>query len=397
MLNDTAILNLINPLLEQQKTIEQYILLLIAKRLREIGNLAPSDTYKIAQSFRTGEDIRKIQEEISKRTNKISALIRLTIRDALGDSYSEVNKYFRSVDKKPIPFTKNDKMLFILDFLGDDTITKYRNTMNNLSFTIPDTANALIKRNVSPVDSYQNILQEALQIKRMPSINYTRFVRKKLRNLIDSGLRTTNIDTETGKTSSQPMISALRTLMVGVIKSANQQVQEEMGEQIGADGVELSAHANSAPDHEPVQGRFFTNEEFEKLQSYAPFQDVNGIQYEPIRRPIGAWNCTHLVYKVVLKDAKPHYSEAQLRRMAAENNRGITLPNGKHLTLYECTQQQRAYENQIRKYRLGQLVARESGDIEEAERYRAKEVELWNRYKDFSDACGLKTQPLRIL
>ena len=38
------------------------------------------------------------------------------------------------------------------------------------------------------------------------------------------------------------------------------------GQKFGADGVELSAHAICAPDHLAVQGRQFSNEEFDKMQ-----------------------------------------------------------------------------------------------------------------------------------
>ena len=42
------------------------------------------------------------------------------------------------------------------------------------------------------------------------------------------------------------------------------------GQRFGSDGVEISAHAISAPDHLPVQGRQFSNEEFCKMQNGMP-------------------------------------------------------------------------------------------------------------------------------
>ena len=40
--------------------------------------------------------------------------------------------------------------------------------------------------------------------------------------------------------------------------------------------MEISAHPHSAPDHEPVQGRMFTLEEFNKMQAGEDFVDVSG-------------------------------------------------------------------------------------------------------------------------
>ena len=42
--------------------------------------------------------------------------------------------------------------------------------------------------------------------------------------------------------------------------------QKIIGEEIGADGYEISVHSNPAPDHELVQGRQFSLEEYEKLR-----------------------------------------------------------------------------------------------------------------------------------
>jgi phage-related protein len=47
------------------------------------------------------------------------------------------------------------------------------------------------------------------------------------------------------------------------------------GEQFGSDGIELSAHAISAPDHVNVQGRQFSNAEFNKMSVELTLRVVN--------------------------------------------------------------------------------------------------------------------------
>ena len=54
----------------------------------------------------------------------------------------------------------------------------------------------------------------------------------------------------------------------------------------GSDGKEISVHNLSAPDHEPIQGHQFTNEEVDNMQTGKPFSDVDGISFAPIDRPI---------------------------------------------------------------------------------------------------------------
>ena len=52
--------------------------------------------------------------------------------------------------------------------------------------------------------------------------------------------------------------SAVRQNVLDGIRQVQQKAQELIGEEIGADGVDITAHPNSAPDHEPVQGRGLT-------------------------------------------------------------------------------------------------------------------------------------------
>ena len=151
----------------------------------------------------------------------------------------------------------------------------------------------------------------------------------------------------------------------------------------------------SAPDHEPVQGHQFTNEEYEKLQSSLPFKDIQGRQFEAIERHIGQYNCHHFAWSIIIGVNKPNYTDAQLEKLKERNNEGYTLPNGKHLTLYGCSQKMRDMETAIRKAKEGQMMAQEAGDTELAKDYQAKESSLVKKYKAFAKECGLRPDMTR--
>ena len=68
---------------------------------------------------------------------------------------------------------------------------------------------------------------------------------------------------------------------------------DEIGKALGYDAVELSAHLNSAPDHEPVQGHVFLLAEYAKMQAGMACVDVDGHHFAGFKRPIGEWNCGH--------------------------------------------------------------------------------------------------------
>jgi hypothetical protein len=86
-------------------------------------------------------------------------------------------------------------------------------------------------------------------------------MRSAIRELTEQGIKT--VDYTSGHASR--MDSAVRNAMTTEFTQIVQEVQRKLGEEIGADGVEISAHEHCAEDHEPLQGHIFTNEEFEKL------------------------------------------------------------------------------------------------------------------------------------
>lgn len=44
-------------------------------------------------------------------------------------------------------------------------------------------------------------------------------------------------------------------------------IQQQNHDRLGCDGWEISAHAACAPDHEPIQGRQYTDADFEQLNA----------------------------------------------------------------------------------------------------------------------------------
>ena len=46
-----------------------------------------------------------------------------------------------------------------------------------------------------------------------------------------------------------------------------EQISEQNHEDLGCDGWEISAHGGCAPDHEPIQGRQYSDEEYERINN----------------------------------------------------------------------------------------------------------------------------------
>lgn len=388
MLTDKDIDKLIQPVLMRQDNINSLILNTLADKVRDIGTLSPSDIKKLKALVLFGIDIRLLNAELARLTNLQIIDIKRIIKDVAVDSYIDA-KYLYDYRYKPFKnIEKNTPMQKLITAIGDITAKQYVNISNSkaIGFLVGD---KFTHRNLKfkPIETtYRQIIDEAIQYQQTGVVDYRTAMRRALKQLTDSGVR--RMVYESGYT--QRLDTAVRRNLSDGIHAIQQAMQDEIGKQINADAKELSAHANSAEDHEPIQGHIFLNEEFEKLQNVDNFTDINGISFMAIERAIGMWNCRHLVYAFVVGGSKPRYTQDQLDAFINNNHKGFILPNGKHVTMYECTQLQRQLETKIRYAKEAQMVFKRSGDIEQAKKERQKVEQLMREYEIFSKNCGLR-------
>jgi hypothetical protein len=168
-----------------------------------------------------------------------------------------------------------------------------------------------------------------------------------------------------------------------------------MGEQLGFDAYEISAHLRSAPDHEPVQGRVFLKAEFEKMQAGQDFEDVDGNQYKGFRRPIGQWNCMHIAMSFSTQHSVRRYTDQQLKDWAAENHKGCEI-GGKQYTTYEAVQLMRKIETAVRRQKDTANAARLAGDEELRRQCQIRIDALSTRYNAVAKAAGITPRRSRM-
>ena len=183
--------------------------------------------------------------------------------------------------------------------------------------------------------------------------------------------------------------TAVRQNIIDGTNQISQQGANIVGEALGYDAVEISAHAHSAPDHEPVQGRVFLKAEYDKMQAGLPFVDVNGNAYAGFRRPIQEWNCQHFALPFSTKYSQPRWGPAIVQQWAADNAKGCTI-NGKHYTTYQAQQLMRQIETQSRRWKDTANAARAAGDDVLRRQCQDKINTLAAQYAKVSAASGLR-------
>lgn len=395
MLSEDALNNLIQPIIARQEAISNYIIQQIAKRIKEIGTVLPSDMHKLERLLAMGGDVRLINEELARLTYLQETDIKQILKTVARDAYLDTKPFYDYRQKPFIPFKDNTPLQRQLKAITRITLNSTGMNLSNsqaTGFLIRDMKHPGLLKFQSIDDTYRSVMDEAIQATQSGVIDYGTAMRRTLKQLTDSGLRKMSWDS--GYT--QRLDTAVKRNLLDGVREINQAVQDITGEQFGADGKEITVHANSAPDHEPIQGHQFTNEEWEHLQNNEPFTDVNGVSFEAIERAIGTLNCRHFAYSILVGVSKPVYTQKQLQEMIANNHKGYTLPNGKHLTMYECTQRQRKMETDIRRAKENQMTCKAAGDMDGVKRYQAKIHDLMSSYNSFSKACGLRLKPKNI-
>ena len=390
MLSEEAIEKLIQPIIDRQENINAKAIEDIAKHIKEIGEVNPSDVQKLITLRNAGADAKKLVQAIAKATKLQEASIREIIKVVAKDAYLDAKPFYEASETQYIPWDENIELQRRVNAMAKITADEYMNLSKAQAFMLRDPSHPQRLIPTPIAKAYQSVVDEAVQAASNGTIDYNSSMRKTLRQLVDSGIRRVEYSPESGRRYTQRLDTALRRNLLDGVRMINQEVQNIVGEEFNADGVEISVHMNPAPDHAEMQGHQFTREEFNKMQNAEDFQDIQGRKYSGFDRAVGTLNCRHFAYSIIIGVQSQNFSDKQLKEILEKNEKGYTLPNGKHLTMYECTQYQRQLETKIRYAKDGQIAALAAGDDKLAKEYQAKINKLTNDYKAFSNACGLK-------
>ena len=134
---------------------------------------------------------------------------------------------------------------------------------------------------------------------------------------------------------------AVRRALVTGVNQAAMAVQDELMDELGCDLVETTAHTGARPEHALWQGKVFSR--FGRTPGYVTLEAGTGFG---TGAGLGGWNCRHS-YQPFFPGYEPAYSEDDLK----EYTKKACTYNGKELTEYEASQQQRYFERGIRRWK----------------------------------------------
>lgn len=371
MLDDKIINVLVDRLVSRIEQGNEYILKQMGNTIRHIGALSPSKANQLVNILKYGGNYDKI-------VRKLAQITELNIRDIekIFEAVAKENLYFAKQfyeyrNIKYIPYEKNIALQNQVKALANITANNYMNMSRTLAFTKIENGK-VIYTDLSR--TYQNMIDEAVLNISQGKTDFNSNMYKTIKELGQSGIKT--VDYASGY--SRRLDSAVRQNIQSALRDMSNELQKQFGKEFDYNGIEVSHHANPAPDHEFIDGEQFSKEEFEKIDS-------------ELERPVGELNCYHYIFPIILGVSKPNYTKEQLQTDKEKNKKGFDY-EGKHYTLYEGTQLQRKIETEIRKAKDIQIIAKASGNKELVQESQTRITQLTYKYKELSQISGLPTQ-----
>lgn len=328
----------------------------ISRRIKGAGAITETAEYQIYRAQALGASKKEVERRVAEQ---------LKLQEEV------ISSLFEYVLDKSLAYEDNGSLQQMADAYAEMTKSKTAEMLQNLWETAPD-------GQVLPLqDAYARALDFAFRETATGVLDMETAIRRAVMPLAKRGLRT--IEQKSGR--SIGIEYACRRYIMDQLGALDDEVQKANHDRLGCDGWEISAHAACAPDHEPIQGRQYSDAEYEQLNN-------------SLQRRIGHLNCGHTASPIILGVNAPQYTEAELKQFAEDNERGITY-NGKHYTLYQAGQEQATMENAIRNLRR-QILADEETKSPDLQKHQIRLRVLQSEYTKFCKAANLPTRNERL-
>lgn len=346
--------------------ITEYLLKDITRRIAEAGRLTSTAQYQIWRAQQMGVSQRQLKKELRRRLKLSHGEIRRILYQSAQSGYDLDIRRFPYV--QAVPFKENQALQQIVSAAVELAQDDFTNIVQTIGFVNPyGKPEPLTGAYISSCDfAFKQVITGAA--------SYTEAIRQATRNLAAKGVRV--IDYESGVHTS--LEAAVRRNIMGGLGLMQEKISQATHDELGCDGWEITAHANSAPDHEPIQGRQYPDAEYQALN-------------DSLRRRIGTLNCGHASFPIILGVNRPQYTPEELEKFRRDNETGVTV-DGVHYTGYQATQMQRALERAIRRQKQRVTMDEAAGDTERLAQDKTKLAILHQRYEEFSKAANLRTQ-----
>ena len=411
MLNDEVIEKVVERLVNRIEQGNEFLLQKIGESIKKIGGLTPSRAQELVQIMKYGGDFDKIVNKLEKITKLNAIDIYKIFKEVAKSDIVFAKQFYDFRGKKFIPYEENIALKNQVETLASITSNEYINLTrtNAVAFGTRADDGTITYKGLR--QTYYDLLDEAVMNVSQGKEAFGQAMYRQLKEIGTGGMKVIFPSTYIGKDKNGNEViknrimradSAIRLQMRTALRNLHNETQKIIGEEIQADGVEISVHINPAPDHAKVQGKQFRNEEFEKFQNDDDAVSYDGVEFPAIaeetgrdRRAISQYNCYHYIFSIILGVNEPQYTNEELEQIIEDGKKTFEF-EGKKYNMYEGTQLQREIERAIREQKDFYIISKASDNIKGIEESGKKIRLLTKKYKQLSEISGLKTKMNRM-
>ena len=367
LLSETYLNSLPDPIAKNMEALNQYVVERICKRIEKIGKLTVQDASKLYSAIEfAGADLQAIQKELERITGMNAKALEAMFEDVAAENVDFANTYYKARGMETLKdYTENAALRSFVEAAKKAAADGVTNLSSTTMIGFKSGKRVLPLR-----EYYIQTIDKAITFAQTGTVDYYTAMRSTVKEMASGGLRRVTFDTG----YSRRLDSQVRMNLLDGVRQLNMQMLEQTGKEFGADGVEISAHALCAPDHQRIQGKQYSLAEFERLN-------------RSLERPVGELNCHHFTTPIVLGVSNPVYSDSELREINNRSNAKVEY-GGKTYTRYEASQRQRQLETAIRYAKDERDACVAAGDKLGATQARKKSAALTAEYKRFSEQAG---------
>lgn len=345
---------------------EMDILENMAVRIARYGYWIPAVEHQAKMLEEAGMVREEILARLKTLTGRTDRELRQLMQEAGGVALKSDDAVYRRQGLNPPPVSASEDLQKILQAGYEKTAGTFR----NLTLTTARTA----------AHQFEQALDRAYMQITLGGMDSSTAIRSTIKQLSAEGVGA--IRYPTGRTDTIE-VAVRRAVVTGVNQTALR-LQDARADEMGADLVEVSAHAGARPSHAQWQGGIYSRSG--KSRKYPDFVKTTGYG---TGAGLGGWNCSHS-FRPWFEGMSRTYDKALLKEYQAKDYEY----NGVRMTEYEALQEQRKIERNIRRWKREQNALQAAGlDSSEA----SAKITEWNRrQKDFLEQTGLKADGTRV-
>ena len=271
MLNDEVIEKVNERLVRRIEQGNEYVIKEIAKSIKRIRDVLPEDRNTLINMLKTGGNYEKIVNKLSKITNINKKEIIKIFESVAKKDYEFAKQFYDYRKAKYIPYEKNIELKNMVNSIARMTANEYVNITKstNIGLGLVDKNHNIEFKTLKT--AYNKLIDEAVINVSSGKETFDKVMKRYIKEL-GYGLKvvypTTYIDKNgEEKHYTRRLDSAIRQQLNDGLRQLHNETQKEIGKGFKSDGVEITVHLNPEPDHAEVQGRQFSNKEFDNFQN----------------------------------------------------------------------------------------------------------------------------------